>query len=318
MHILYPEIQPFNYKHLAVDELHQVYFEESGNPQGIPVIFLHGGPGSGSGANHRRYFDPKKYHIINFDQRGCNRSTPNGCTKKNSTQDLIQDIELIRDELNIESWLIFGGSWGATLGLLYSQSYPDRVNGMIFRGTFLARRWDLDWFISAGVNRIFPDYWQEFVQHIPEEERDDLVSAYHKRVHGNDKKEQAAAAKAWSIWASRIVTYMLSAVDPDNYEPDDIEKTIHEVLIETHYAKHSYFIKEDQILSEIDKLPPVPVIIIHGRRDLTCTLDASWKLHNALPDSMLNIVKEGGHLAGEAPMIDALVAATDRMATLLK
>lgn len=317
MHTLYPEIQPFQSHHVEVDGLHQLYFEESGNQQGIPVIFLHGGPGSGSNENHRRYFDPAKYHIINFDQRGCNRSTPNGCTEKNTTQDLIQDIELIRQQLNLDRWLIFGGSWGATLGLLYAESHSDRVSGMILRGTFLARQADLDWFIRAGANRIFPDYWQEFADLVPEDERDDLVSAYHRRLHGSDKQEQAAAAKAWSTWARRLVTYMLASVNPDSCQAGDIDQTIHEVLIETHYARNAYFIKENQILNEISKVPEVPIRIIHGRKDLTCTLEASWKLHQALPASELVIVREGGHLAGETPMVDALVTATDHMAGLL-
>jgi proline iminopeptidase len=317
MRTLYPEIQPFHSQHIEANELHRVYVEESGNQKGIPVIFLHGGPGSGSNENHRRYFDPAKYHIINFDQRACNRSTPNGCTEKNTTQDLIKDIESIRQYLNIDRWLVFGGSWGATLGLLYAETHSDRVSALVLRGTFLARQADLDWFIKAGANRIFPDYWEEFVQLIPQDERDDLISAYHRRLHGDNKKEQAEAAKVWSIWAGRIVTYMLSEVNPDSYQPGDIEETIHEVKIETHYAINAYFIKENQILNEIDKVPEVPICIIHGRRDLICTLEASWKLHQALPGSELVIVREGGHLAGEAPMVDALITATDLMAARL-
>ena len=318
MRTLYPEIQPRHSHQLKVDGLHQIYFEQSGNSQGIPVIFIHGGPGSGSNSNHRRYFDPSSYHIINFDQRGCNRSTPNGCTENNTSQSLIEDIESIREYLNIDSWLIFGGSWGATLGLLYAEAHPKRVKGMVLRGTFLARRADLDWFISAGVNQIFPDYWQEFAQLIPENERGDLVQAYHKRVHGDNRELQKEAAIAWSKWAGRIVTYMISEINPGSYQPDDIDGTIHEVSIETHYAKNAYFIEEDQILKQIDKMPDVPITIIHGRRDLTCTLDASWSLHQALPKSELIIVRNGGHLAGETPMVDALVTATDHMAKILK
>ncbi|MFT5132595.1 MAG: proline iminopeptidase [Gammaproteobacteria bacterium] len=317
MRVLYPEIQPFRSQLLSVDDIQQVYFEESGNRKGTPVIFLHGGPGSGSNGNHRRYFDPGKYHIINFDQRGCNRSTPNGCVENNTTQILLQDIEAIREYLNIDRWLIFGGSWGATLGLLYAEAYPERVKGMVLRGTFLARKTDLDWFVKEGANRIFPDYWQDFIQLIPEDERNDMVSAYHVRLHGNDKQAQKVAAVAWSVWAGRIVTYMLSSVNPDTYQPGNIEQTINEVLIETHYARNAYFIKENQILTEINSVPEVPIIIIHGRKDLTCTLDASWELHRALPRSNLVIVRDGGHLAGETPMVDALITATDKMTELL-
>ncbi len=317
MRILYPEIQAFQSHHISVDDCHQIYFEQSGNPDGLPVVFLHGGPGSGSNENHRRYFDPARYHIINFDQRGCNRSTPNGCTEKNTSQDLLKDMESIRQYLNIDRWLIFGGSWGATLGLLYAEAYRDKVSGMILRGTFLARQADLDWFVKAGANRVFPDYWQEFIQLVPEDERHDPVCVYHRYLHGTDKQEQAAAARAWSIWAGRVVTYMLTDVNPDSYEPGNIEQVINEVLIETHYARNVYFIKENQILDDIKLLPDVPVTIIHGRLDLTCTLDASWKLHQAMPGSELVIVRDGGHLAGEAPMVDALISATDRMAELL-
>jgi proline iminopeptidase len=317
MPTLYPEIEPFRSQHFSATELHQVYFEESGNRDGIPVVFLHGGPGSGSNANHRRYFDPSKYHIINFDQRGCNRSSPNGCTIDNTSWDLIDDLETIRKHLDLDKWLVFGGSWGATLALLYAQTHPDRISGLILRGTFLARQSDLEWFISNGANKIFADYWEEFVEVIPEVERQDLVAAYHKRVHGDNREEQKQAALAWSTWAGRIVTYMLATVNPDTYQPGDIEKTINEVKIETHYALNSYFINEDQILNEIDKVPDVPVTLIHGRKDLTCTMEASWSLHQSLQQSEMIIVKDGGHLAGETPMVDALVSATDKMAGLL-
>lgn len=315
---LFPEIKPFHSDLLSVGGKHRVYYEQSGNRDGIPVVFIHGGPGSGSNENHRRYFDPEKYHIINFDQRGCHRSTPNGLTEDNTTQLLISDMESIRDTLMIDRWMIFGGSWGATLGLLYAQSHPERVSGIVLRGTFLARGIDLDWFINDGANRIFPEYWHEFRNLIPENERNDLVDAYYQRVHSNDKKSREQAAVAWSVWAGRIVTYMLESVDPDNYVPSDIPQTVNEVLIETHYAKHKYFIAENQIIQQIGKLPEVPVIIIHGRRDLTCTLEASWLLHQNLPGSSLRVVRKGGHLAGEDAMVDALIHATNEMSISLK
>ncbi len=315
MRELYPSIDALQRYHLQVDEVHTVYAEEAGNPRGIPVIFLHGGPGSGCNENHRRYFNPKKYRVVLFDQRGCNRSAPAGETRNNSTPALLQDIEHIRAHLGIEQWLVFGGSWGATLGLLYAQSYPSRVLGLILRGTFLARQKDLDWFAGQGAGMIFPDYWQEFTELIPPAERDDLVTAYHTRVHGSDKKIREAAALAWSQWAGRLVTYLLPGVE--DYTPSNVDKTVCEVLIETHYAKHRYFIAENQILDNAALLPAVPMRIIHGRRDLTCTLDTSWSLHRARPDAELVIVREGGHLAGEAVMTDALVTATDEFAGTL-
>ena len=314
MRELYPEINASNSYRLKVDPVHTIYVEEAGNPRGIPVIFLHGGPGSGCNENHRRYFNPKKYRVVLFDQRGCHRSTPAGETKNNSTPDLLQDIERIREHLGIEQWLVFGGSWGATLGLLYAQSYPSRVLGMVLRGTFLARQKDLDWFGRKGASMIFPDYWQDFTGIIPDPERSDLISAYYARVHGADREARETAAMAWSKWAGRLVTYLLPGAD---YTPGDVGKTVREVLIETHYAMHRYFIDENRILDNAALLPPVPVRIVHGRRDLTCTLDASWSLHRALPDSELVIVKEGGHLAGEPVMVDALVTATDDMAKRL-
>jgi proline iminopeptidase len=310
---LYPEIKPNRQYELKADG-QCVYYEESGYPQGIPVIFLHGGPGSGSNENHRRYFDPAKYRIINFDQRGCNRSSPRGSVENNTTQYLLHDMEQIREQLEIDRWLIFGGSWGAALGLLYAQSYAERVLGLVLRGTFLARAVDLGWFAQAGVNRVFPDDWEKFIRDIPEAERNDLVSAYYRRVHEGDDKTQRHFAQTWSEWAGKVVTWTLDEV---KQEEEDSELIRDQVRIETHYARHRYFINENQILDNINQLPDVPMTIIHGRRDLTCALESSWSLHKALPNSELVIVREGGHLAGEPPMIDALIRATDQMAERL-
>jgi proline iminopeptidase len=310
---LYPEIEPNRHYELKADG-HHIYYEESGDPQGIPVIFLHGGPGSGSNENHRRYFDPKKYRIINFDQRGCNRSSPRGSVESNTTQYLLNDMEQIREQLGIDRWLIFAGSWGAALGLLYAQAQPEWVLGLVLRGTFLAREADLSWFAQSGVNRVFPDDWENFIRDIPAEERNDLVSAYYKRVHEGDDETQRYFARAWSEWAGKVVSWTLDEI---KQEEEDIELTLDQVRIETHYASHRYFIKENQILDNVKQLPAVPVAIIHGRRDLTCALESSWSLHKALPESELVIVREGGHLAGEPPMIDALIRATDQMAERL-
>ena len=315
MKSLYPEIPPIFSETLAVDGIHRIYIEETGNKNGIPVIFLHGGPGSGCNENHRRYFNPDYYRIIIFDQRGCNRSSPAGETRNNSTDDLLKDIESIRLRLGIDKWLVFGGSWGATLGLLYAQRHPDRVLALVLRGTFLARQCDLDWFIKDGLNRIFPDAWSDFISIVPGEERANLIETFYSRMQGPDEEEKKRYARAWSAWAGKTVAYLLT--EGGNFEPGNIEKIIHEVSIETHYARHRYFIEENQILSNAHKLPAVPVRIIHGRRDLTCVLEASWELHSHIKDSELIIVREGGHLAGEPVMTDALVTATDHMAELL-
>jgi len=310
MRTLYPEIEPNNRFNIQIDSIHSLYIEESGNPSGIPVIFIHGGPGAGSNENHRRYFSPDHYRIINFDQRGCNRSTPAGEIRSNTTQDLISDMEQIRSKLKIDRWLIFGGSWGSTLGLLYTQTYPGYVIGLILRGTFLARQSDLDWFVKNGVNRIFPEAWKRFINHVPTTEQDDPVDSYYKLIQDKEVQVRLDAAKHWSNWSATVVSYLLSPNEFISHDPTD--KIVCEVAIETHYAKHRYFINENQILDNVDKIPDVPITLIHGRRDLTCTLDASWDLHKAISGSELVVVREGGHLAGEPVMTDALVEATDR------
>ena len=315
MRSLYPEISPLSTSTIAVDDVHDVYYEESGNINGIPVIFLHGGPGSGCNENHRRYFNPELYRIVIFDQRGCNRSTPGGEVRNNTTADLLSDIESIRRTLGIDKWMVFGGSWGATLGLLYAQQYPERVLAMVLRGCFLARKRDLDWFIHGGVSRIFPDAWADFIEVIPDQERDDPVAACYRRMLGADETEKTRFARAWSLWAGKIVTYLFTDLgDTGNENP---EKMINEVCIETHYASHGYFIEENQIINNLNKLPDVPVRIIHGRRDLTCLLESSWELHQHIKNSELVIVREGGHLASESVMTDALIQATDHMAEIL-
>ncbi|MGI9228434.1 MAG: prolyl aminopeptidase [Gammaproteobacteria bacterium] len=314
MRELYPEIEATDSFYIEPDGLHRVYVEVSGNEDGIPVVFLHGGPGSGCKANHRRYFAPDKYRIVIFDQRGCHRSQPQGECERNTTQLLIEDMEQIRERLGITQWVVFGGSWGATLGLAYTQCHPERVRGLILRGSFLARQRDLAWFVEDGVNAVFPDYWEECISVIPAAERGDLIAAFHERVHSADAKVQKQAVVAWAKWATRIVTWLLPDMDADKYEPEDIQTSVCEVKIETHYAKHRYFLKPNQLLDDAHLLPDVPVILIHGRKDLTCLPEASWSLHRAVPGSDLRIVKDGGHLAGEAVMIDALISATDEMA----
>lgn len=311
MRSLYPEITEYNRFQLETGTAHRVYVEEAGNPQGLPVIFLHGGPGSGCSGNHRRYFDPERYRIVLFDQRGCNRSTPAGDTSDNSTPLLLADMESIRERLGIESWIVFGGSWGATLALLYAEQFPERVRGLVVRGTFLARESDLAWFIRHGANCIFPDAWQRFCQVLTGTELEDPIAACYAHMHGGDRSRQEVIACAWSRWAGTIATYLLP---PEAAACEEsLDTVINQVRIETHYARHRYFIEENQILDRVGDLPAVPMTIIHGRRDLTCTLEASWSLHRAIARSELVIVREGGHLASENVMTDALVRATDAM-----
>ena len=317
---LYPEIKPFETRSLVSESEHSVYFEQVGNPSGIPVIFLHGGPGSGCNENHRRYFNPDKYHIILFDQRGCNRSTPKGCIENNTTQEILNDIESIRKKLEIDKWALFGGSWGATLALLYAEQFPQHISGMILRGIFLARQCDFDWFTRNGVNRIFPDYWNDFLTIFDESEKHDLLGSLHQRIFSDNRERQLEAAKAWALWAGRIVTHNL--VEEYVPEVEDVEKMINEARIEMHYAKNRYFINENQIIENISQIPDVPITIIHGRKDLTCLPESSWSVHKALVNSnlvipKLIIVPDAGHLAGEPVMIDALLTATDQMAEII-
>ena len=313
---LFPPLEPVHKRVVKVDSIHHIYFEQSGNLSGLPVLFIHGGPGSGSNENHRRYFDPNLYHIINFDQRACYRSTPQGETRANTTADLLADIELIRNHLGLEQWLIFGGSWGATLALLYAQQYPARVLGMILRGVFLARKTDREWFFQEGANRLLPDAWDSFSSFIAPERQHNLVNAYYDCIHQGNEATAIAAATRWAIWTGTVVSWMLDT-SGYNFVPD-VSRMMNEVRIETHYARHDYFIEENSILNQISRIPQAPIMIIHGRRDLTCTLDSAWQLHHALPGSELVIVREGGHLASEAVMVNALVKATNSMAIKLK
>jgi proline iminopeptidase len=314
LNVLYPELEPFSKDALELENGHSIYFEQSGNKTGLPVIFLHGGPGTGCNENHRRYFNPDKYRIIIFDQRGCNRSKPNGCVENNSTQDILEDIESIRNKLGIEKLILFGGSWGATLALLYAEQYPQNISGIILRGTFLARQCDFEWFAHDGVSRIFPDYWQEYLSNFDENEMNERLQALHRRVFSDNKEIQLEAAKAWALWAGRVVTHSLGLKEEYVLEEGDEEKLINEVKIEMHFAKNRYFINENHILDNISNIPDVPITIIHGRKDLTCLPESSWTVHQSLPGSNYVVVTDAGHLASEPAMVDALITATDRMA----
>lgn len=322
MRSLYPVSEPYAVHHICVETPHELYVEECGNPQGIPVVFLHGGPGSGCSAEYRRYFDPDFYRIILFDQRGSGRSRPLGETAQNRTLDLIADMEVIRHHLAIAQWMLFGGSWGATLMLLYTLSHPGRVLGMVLRGTFLARVSDLDWFF-VGLKRLFPQAWEGLSKEIPDcSEAWDLIGWYYDALRSEDPAISLNAALTWSSWGSRIVSWHKSGFGNNREETPmtevQRERMLAKVRIETHYAYHRYFIGENEILSRIGSLPGIPVTFVHGRYDLTCTMESAWLLHKAIPDSRLVQVPDAGHLIDEPAMISALIEETDRMRELLQ
>ncbi len=308
---LYPAIEPTATHRLAITDLHELHVEECGTPGGEPVLFLHGGPGSGCSADHRRYFDPARYHIVLVDQRGAGRSTPSGELQGNTTSELVSDLETVREHLGLERWVLFGGSWGATLALAYAQAHAGRVSGLILRGTFLGTRPEVQWLFRDGANRVFPDYWEEFAALLEPAELADPVSAYHRLITSGDEETRLRAAGAWSSWTARVATYTL--VDAGSGGAGDVQATLARSRIESHYAVNGYFLDEGQLLREADRLASVPTRIVHGRHDLTCLLESSWRLHRALPHSHLHIVPDAGRLAGEPAMIDALITASDAL-----
>jgi proline iminopeptidase len=309
---LYPEIEPFQVHRLSVGDSHVLYIEQCGCRGGIPVVFLHGGPGSGCTPLHRRYFDPSRYNIVLFDQRGAGRSVPQGELRANNTEALVGDLERIRGALGIRRWLLSGGSWGATLGLLYAQHHPGKVLGMILRAPFLGMQRELDWFIKDGANRIYPDYWEDLVAGIPVEEQRDLVEAFYRRLTSGDRSNRLEAAMAWDRW-ERAVLGLSSGQQSQPINTTEKELILNEVSIRAHFAAHRYFLQSKQILRQMSRLPEVPIILVHGRQDITCPLQSSWALHQRLPHSSLVIVPEAGHLGSDPAMSTALVGASREM-----
>lgn len=315
MHPLYPSIKPYQTFYLPVDKLHTLYVEESGNQAGIPVLFIHGGPGAGCSVEDRRFFDPEKYRIILFDQRGSGRSTPHAELIGNTTQDLIDDIERIREHLGIERWMLFGGSWGSTLSLLYAQSHADRVLAMVLRGIFLCRQQDMDWFYQHGANLVFPDYWQDFVAPIPVSQRENMLKAYYSLLTSDNELAKMNAAKHWSLWEGRCATLRPNPDVVDTFA--NIHLALSLARIEAHFFINDAFISPNQILENMDALEGIPAIIIHGRYDMVCPLDNAQALHQVWPDSELHIIREAGHASRDPGIVDALVRATDDMAKTL-
>jgi proline iminopeptidase len=310
---LYPEIEPYKTGMLDVGDGHSLYWELCGNPNGKPVVFLHGGPGAGISENHRRQFNPEKYYILLFDQRGCGRSTPYASLDDNTTWDLVGDIEKLREMVDVDKWQVFGGSWGSTLSLAYSQAHPDRVTEIILRGIFLFDQIEIDWmYKEGGASQMFPDKWDEFVAAIPESERGDLVEAYYKRLTGDDADEQLRAAKAWSKWEADIVTLLPNQANVEEFtEPD---KAIAIARIENHYMRNGGWLHEGQLLSGASKLKDIPGVIVQGRYDCCTPPIAAWRLKKAWPEVELNIVPAASHMYNEPGILDGLIRATDRFA----
>ena len=315
MQIFYPEIKPYQRHQIAVEPPHELYVDESGNPDGIPVLFVHGGPGAGCGKYDRRFFDPEVYRIVLFDQRDSGRSRPHAELEGNTTQKLVEDIEVIRTTLGIDQWVLFGGSWGSTLSLVYAQTHPERVLGLILRGIFLCRPEDIHWFYQEGASRLFPDYWEDFIDQIPEEERDNLLAAYYRRLIGENQIQQMSAAKTWSGWEGRTATLKPCQDVVDSFtEP---HRALSLARIEAHYFMNNSFLEPNQILRDAHKLAGIPGVIVHGRYDVICPLDNAYALHQAWPDSELIIIREAGHASREPGIVDALIRATDDLAKSL-
>ena len=313
MHHLYPPIEPYRQSTLSVSSIHTLYYEEAGNPNGQPVVFLHGGPGGGIVPIYRQFFDPGRWRIILFDQRGCGKSTPHAELAENTTWDLVADIEKIRLHLKIDTWTVFGGSWGSTLALAYAQTHPNRCNGLILRGIFMLRPKEIQWFYQSGASYIFPDAWESYLAPIPAAERENLVAAYYQQLTSEDPKTRQTAAKAWSIWEAST-----SKLVPDT----DLMERFGEgsfadafARIECHYFTNGGFFEQpDQLLNNVEKIRHIPAVIVQGRYDIVCPMTSAWELHRAWPEAELIVIKEAGHSATEPGITAALVNATNRFA----
>ncbi|MFT4863514.1 MAG: proline iminopeptidase [Pseudohongiellaceae bacterium] len=316
MLVLYPELKPHARYQIKVSAVHELYVDEAGNPDGIPVLFVHGGPGGACDASSRRFYDPADYRIITFDQRGCGRSTPHGELRENTTQDLIADMEIIRNHLTIDKWVLFGGSWGSTLSLVYAIQFPERVLAMVLRGIFLCRKKDLDWLYNDGANRLFPDAWEDFIKPIPLNERAELISAYAKRLSGEDELVRMAAAKAWSAWEGSCSKLRPSAEILAKFTKPHNALAL--ARIETHYFLSSGFVEENHILNNVSSISAIPGRIIHGRYDIVCPLDNAQSLHQLWGNSELHIVRDAGHSASEPGNVDALIRAVKDIALELQ
>ncbi len=309
--VLYPAIKPHRTGYLRVSELHEIYYEECGNPKGKPALFVHGGPGAGSNSEARRFFDPESYRIILFDQRGCGRSKPHASLEDNTTWHLVADIEKLREHLDIDRWLVFGGSWGSTLALAYAQAHPSRVSEIVLRGIFLLTQFELRWFYQEGASALFPDRWEHYVAAIPEKERGDLIRAFHSRLISPDRATRVAAARAWSMWEAATSHLHIDEKHVNQWGNEDFAIAV--ARIECHYfVNRGFFDREDQLLRNIDRIRRIPAVIVQGRYDVVCPMQTAWALHGAWPEADFRIVPDAGHSAFEPGNVHELITATDR------
>ena len=309
---LYPEIKPYARHELAVEAPHVLYVDESGSPDGLPVLFIHGGPGSGCDRLSRRFFDPNLYRIVTFDQRGCGRSTPHAELEANTTWHLVADIERLRELCGFEKWLVFGGSWGSTLALAYAETHPDRVSELVLRGIYTVTRPELDWYYQFGVSEIYPDQWEKFIAPIPESERGEMMQAYNRYLTGTDETKKLECAKAWSQWEGATIALV---TDPDRVEDFGEDKyAIAFARIENHFFVNGGWLEEGQLLRDAGKLRNIPGVIVHGRYDMPCPLKYAWQLAKAWPDADFHIIEAAGHAMSEPGILDQLIRANDRFA----
>jgi proline iminopeptidase len=308
---LYPPIEPLRHGHLRVSDIHEIYYEESGNPAGKPAVFLHGGPGAGSDKRARQFFDPHHYRIIVFDQRGCGRSRPSASLVENTTWHLVADIERLRKHLGVERWLVFGGSWGSTLALAYAEAHPERVTELVLRGIFLLRYAEIRWLYQHGASEIYPDCWEAYRDAIPPDERDDFLRAYHQRLTGTDQRAAIAAARAWSVWEASTSFLRSNLENIRKWAEDQFALAV--ARIESHYFVNRGFLRsESQLLDDVPRIRHIPATIVQGRYDIVCPAKSAWDLHRAWPEADLRIVPDAGHSAFEPGNVHELVSATDR------
>lgn len=312
MRTLYPAIEPYRTGYLETGDGHQVYWEISGNPDGKPAVFLHGGPGAGCSPAHRRLFDPKKYRVLLFDQRGCGRSKPHASLENNTTWDLVKDIEKLRGIMGVEQWLVFGGSWGSTLALAYAETHPKQVSELVVRGIFTLKPREIAWYYQNGASNLFPDLWEAFLAPIPEAERGDLVAAYRKRLTGTDANAQIEAARAWSIWEGSTIKLLPNKQNSTSYGQDQFALAF--ARIENHYFVNHGWLEPDQLIRDAHKLKDIPGIIIQGRYDICTPAVTAWELHKAWPEADFVIVDDAGHAFDEPGIMNQLIEATDRFA----
>ncbi|WP_287128262.1 prolyl aminopeptidase [Candidatus Cyanaurora vandensis] len=315
MRTLYPPLAPHEQGLLPVSQLHTIYYEVSGNPSGQPVIFIHGGPGAGTEGTLRRFFNPEVYRIVLFDQRGSGKSTPHACLEENTTWDLVTDMEQLRVHLEIETWHVFGGSWGSTLALAYSETHPERVRSLVLRGIFLIRKAEIDWFYQEGTSNLFPDLWEDFVKVILPDQRHDLVTAYHRLLTGPDPEQCQQAARAWSTWEGATSKLQVDPATLNRFGQDRFALAF--ARIECHYfVNRGFFETDDQLLQNVNRIRHLPAVIVHGRYDVICPLKNAWDLHRVWPEAEFHIIPDAGHSAFEPGITDRLIRATDQMAGL--